>query len=154
MTDRYGYRGYITSRPFLGERAPQHIQNLVIRDYAAKHGLDYLLSVTEYAMESSHIMLQQVLSELRQINGVICYSIFQLPTAGSSRVDAYRRIIGANAVLHTAVEGLVIRNWTDVDRVEDIWKTRQVLDHCATSDMVLAAMGGATTESHADDLKN
>ena len=46
MTDRYGYRGYITSRPFLGERAPQHIQNLVIRDYAAKHGLDYLLSVT------------------------------------------------------------------------------------------------------------
>ena len=150
MADRNGYRGYITSRPFFGERAPQHIQNLVIRDYAAKNDLDYLLSATEYAMESSHIMLQQVLSELGQIHGVICYSIFQLPIAQGPRTDTYRQIIDAEAVLHAAVEGLVIRNWADVGRVEDIWKTRRVLDHCATADMVLAGIRYAATDGHTD----
>ena len=32
-------RGYIFSRPFMGERVPQHVQNLVIRDYCEKNGL-------------------------------------------------------------------------------------------------------------------
>ena len=30
------YRGYIFSRPFMDERVPQHVQNIVIRDYCSK----------------------------------------------------------------------------------------------------------------------
>ena len=29
-------RGYIFCRSFMGERAPQHVQNIVIRDYCKK----------------------------------------------------------------------------------------------------------------------
>ena len=29
-------RGYIFSRSFMGERAPQHVQNIVIRDFCKK----------------------------------------------------------------------------------------------------------------------
>ena len=29
-------KGYIFSRPFYGERAPQHIQNIVNKDYCKK----------------------------------------------------------------------------------------------------------------------
>ena len=29
-------RGYIFSRPFMGERAPQHVQNIIIRDFCKK----------------------------------------------------------------------------------------------------------------------
>ena len=45
------YRGYIFSRTFMEERVPQHVQNLVIRDYCTIKQLDYLLHVTEYGAE-------------------------------------------------------------------------------------------------------
>ncbi len=31
-----GYRGYIFSRPLLGNRVQQHVQNLAIREYCQK----------------------------------------------------------------------------------------------------------------------
>ena len=54
-------RGYIFCRSFMGERAPQHVQNIVIRDYCERNGLNYLLSATEYAMPQCYIMLEEVL---------------------------------------------------------------------------------------------
>jgi sporadic carbohydrate cluster protein (TIGR04323 family) len=139
VTERKGYRGYITSRPFMGERAPQHIQNLVIRDYAKRNGLDYLLSATEYAMQGSALMLRHVLDELPKLDGIICYSIFQLPADAAVRAEAYRRVIETGAELHAAVEGLVVRTAADAAAIEDIWRVRQVLAHCAGADSVAAA---------------
>jgi sporadic carbohydrate cluster protein (TIGR04323 family) len=49
-SNRHGHRGYIASRPVRGQDWPQHVQNLVVRDYAQRNGLHYLLSATEYAM--------------------------------------------------------------------------------------------------------
>ena len=66
-------RGYIFSRTFMGERAPQHVQNIVIRDYCKKNKLSYLLSLTEYAMENCHLMLEQALNELKALDGIIAY---------------------------------------------------------------------------------
>ena len=142
MPKRNGYRGYITSRPFLGERAPQHIQNLVIRDYALRNNLEYMLSATEYAIEGSYMMLKQVLDDLSDIQGIICYSIFQLPVEQDLRTETYRKIIETEAVLHASVESLIIENWKDAARIEEIWQTRQVLNNCATADMVLDAIRG------------
>ena len=78
-------RGYISSRPFLGERVPQHVQNLVIRDYCNKQSLQYLLSATEYAMANSHLVLQQVLEELSILDGIVFYSLFLLPEDKTER---------------------------------------------------------------------
>ena len=50
-------RGYIFSRSFMGERVPQHVQNIVIRDYCNKNNLFYLLSSTEYSVKNSHLIL-------------------------------------------------------------------------------------------------
>ena len=44
-------KGYIFSRKFYDERVPQHIQNLVLRNYCQVNKLHYLLSATEYAMK-------------------------------------------------------------------------------------------------------
>ena len=73
-------RGYITSRPFMGERCPQNIQNLVLRDYCQKIDYEYLLSGTEYAMQNSYLMLQQVIDEIPSIDGIVFYSIFHFFT--------------------------------------------------------------------------
>ena len=72
-------RGYIFSRPFMGERVPQHVQNLVIRDYCERNQLQFLLSATEYAMPNCHLIFEQILIELSDLHGIVAYSLFQLP---------------------------------------------------------------------------
>ena len=74
----------------MGERVPQHVQNIVIRDYCVKNKYDYLLSSTEYVFKNSSLMLNQVLKELKNIDGVVAYSLFQLPETNDERKNTYK----------------------------------------------------------------
>jgi sporadic carbohydrate cluster protein (TIGR04323 family) len=125
-----GIRGYIFSRPFLGERVPQHVQNIVIRDFCQKNQLHYLLSATEYAMEGSFLMLEEVLNDLSNIDGIIPYSLFQLPEFPKSRERIYERILEKGSVMYFAVEGLSFSSENDLERLENIWRVRSVLKDC------------------------
>ena len=80
-----GFRGYISSRQFGAQRVPQHIQNLVIRDYRKRREINYLLSATELAMPETYIMLAQLREQVDEIDGVVFYSIEQFPTEGRGR---------------------------------------------------------------------
>ena len=117
-------RGYIFSRPFLGERVPQHVQNLVIRDYCKKNQFQFLLSATEYAMPNSDIMLKQVISELDKINGIVAYSIFQLPINREDRVIAIRSILEQKKEIHFACEDMRIQNNEDFEKIQNIWQIK------------------------------
>ena len=97
-------RGYIFSRSFMGERVPQHIQNIVIRDHCAKKGLNFLLSATEYAMEKSYLMLEEVMLDLNNVDGIIFYSLFQLPEENEFRKSIYKRVLNLNKTIYFAVE--------------------------------------------------
>ncbi|HVJ52118.1 MAG TPA: LIC12192 family sporadic carbohydrate cluster protein [Aliidongia sp.] len=123
-----GYRGYVAARPVQGSRVPQHVQNLVIRDYAQRHALAYKLSGTEYAMPGCYMMLADLLDELPALDGIIAYTIFMLPEARERRRTVYRRVIEAGKSLHGAVEGLCVASWDDAQRIEDIWLVQQALD--------------------------
>jgi len=120
-------RGYIFSRTFMGERAPQHVQNIVIRDYCKKNRLSYLLSLTEYAMENCHLMLEQALNELKSLDGIIAYSLFQLPEDKKLRLKVYKKILKLKKEIHFSVEGLKISNQDDVKKIENIWEIKQAL---------------------------
>ena len=72
-------RGYIFSRSFMGERAPQHVQNIVLRNYCEKNNYFFLLSSVEYKMSNSYFMLELAIKELKRLDGILAYSIFQLP---------------------------------------------------------------------------
>ena len=132
MSNSPKLRGYVSSRPFFGERAPQHVQNLVIRDYCRRAGCVYLLSATEYAMPGCYMILQQVLDELSPGDGIAAYSLFMLPAETEHRLAVYRRVIDAGASFHAAVEGLSVFGENDVARIEDIWRVRLTM---ATADM-------------------
>ena len=125
MSEVKGHRGYIASRPFFGERAPQHVQNLVIRDYCSRRGLRYLLSATEYAMPGSSMMLQAVLDDSGNLGGIVLYSLFLLPAVASQRRAVYDKIFAAGGDLHGALEDFPIRDEDDVRRVEDLWLLKQ-----------------------------
>jgi len=123
-------RGYVFSRVFMGERCPQNIQNLVLRDYCLKKSYEYLLSGTEYAMKDSYLMLKQVIEEIPNIDGVLAYSLFQMPESQKKRLKFYEEIIKKNGELHFALEDIVITSNNDIDKAEKIWLVRQVMPHC------------------------
>ena len=123
-------RGYIFSRSFMGERAPQHVQNIIIRDYCARNNLFYLLSSTEYVAKKCHLMLQQTLKELNSIDGIVAYSLFQLPEDKALRAKIYKRILDLKKEMHFSVENLKITRAEDIEKIENIWLVRQALPNC------------------------
>jgi sporadic carbohydrate cluster protein (TIGR04323 family) len=120
-------RGYVFSRSFMGERVPQHVQNLVIRDYCERNNLQFLLSASEYAMEDCHLILKLLVDELPQIDGIAAYSVFQLPENDAERHWVYDQVLKMGKQLHFCVEGLSMRNENDRTRIENIWRVSKTL---------------------------
>jgi sporadic carbohydrate cluster protein (TIGR04323 family) len=129
VTSKAGYRGYIGSRPVRGTSFPQRLQNLVVRDYAARRGFTYLLSATEHCMPGSYMMLEDVLAELPRLDGIIAFSLFQLPQRKERRLDVYRRVLGAGASFHAAFEDLALRGEDDIARLEAMLDVNATLPH-------------------------
>ena len=125
-----GVRGYIFSRPFMGERVPQHVQNLVIRDYCKKKGIQYLLSATEYAIAGSHLILQQIMDELPHLEGIVFYSLFLLPEQKKERDRVCKVILENKKTIFFAVEGLLMSNKIEHERIETIWQVQKLLPQC------------------------
>jgi sporadic carbohydrate cluster protein (TIGR04323 family) len=120
MPERSGHRGYIGARPLNGSRTPQHVQNIVIRDYAKRKNLQYLLSAVEHIMPGSYMILEDLLDELPKLDGIICYSIFMLPPDEARRREIYARILHEGCNLHAAVEEISLASKNDIQSVEDI----------------------------------
>jgi len=118
-------RGYIFGRPFMGERVPQHIQNLVLRDYAGRKGVTLLLAASEYAIERSHLVLGTVLDELDRIDGVLAYSLFQMPEETVDRLPVLEKFVETGKSLHFAVEDLVVTDRGTADQAELMWMIRK-----------------------------
>ncbi len=125
-----GFRGYISSRRFRGERAPQHIQNIVIRNYCVQKKLHYLLSATELAMPDSFMMLEQLVLNIETVDGLVFYSLKQLPARIVDRERIFSHILNANRCIHFAVEGLSIYDVESYSRIESIIQIQEILPAC------------------------
>lgn len=125
-------RGYVFSRSFLGERVPQHVQNIVIRDYCDKNSLHFLLSASEYAMVNSHLIFTLLLEELTAIDGIALYSVFQLPFETEQRELIYKKMLSLGKTLYFCVEGLRISNEEDKERIENIWLVKKAMFNLST----------------------
>ena len=123
-------RGYIFSRPFLGERVPQSVQNLVIRDYCIKNSLFLLLSATEYAMEGSDLMLFKVNNELKKIDGIVAYSLFQLPEDNYRREIFFKSVLEKNKKLFFALESMSLESPDDIENINILWNIKKTLPYC------------------------
>ena len=125
--------GYIFSRSFFNERVPQHIQNLVLRNYCQVNKLQYLLSATEYAMKESSLMLNKLIKELKDIDGLIFYSLFQLPENDTERQKIYRIVINLKKEIHFVVEDMKLKNKKDIKDIEQIILIKKTLPYSLKS---------------------
>jgi len=121
---RQGWRGYAFSAPIAGSTIPHRVQNLVLRTYAERHGLLFLLSVFEYHHEGSTMMLESLYETLPSIEGVMFYSLNMLPARREARERLYREILDSGAGLRFALEELQVLKREDVAVIEDILACR------------------------------
>jgi sporadic carbohydrate cluster protein (TIGR04323 family) len=89
--------------------------------------MSYLLSAAEYAMPESYMMLQKILDDLANIEGIACYSLFQLPFDDKERRRIYKKVLTQNKEIHFALESLMITKEEEVYRVEEILKVGKIL---------------------------
>lgn len=122
-----GYRGYIGSRPYSGIDFPQNLQNFVVRNYCQKYQLHYLLSATEYKMPACYMMLEEVLSNIASLEGIVMCSIFMLPESIEKRQRIYDIVLQHECSIHAALEDMAICNKNDIESVENILRLNKIV---------------------------
>lgn len=123
-------KGYIFSRSFMGERIPQHVQNIVIRDYCKKNELQYLLSTSEYNMNNSFLILKDLVTNLKSFDGIIAYSLFQLPHDQKERIKILNKIVKKKKFIIFASEKTKVSNLRELDHINSIWQIKKTLPYC------------------------
>jgi len=118
-------RGYNFSRDFMGERVPQHVQNIVIRDFCQKRNLNFLLSASEYSMPNSFHILKDLINNMSSIYGIVAYSLFQMPYNDVERRKIFNKILKKKKKIFFACENLEILKQEDIDRIENIWLVKK-----------------------------
>ncbi len=126
-------RGYIFSRPFMGERVPQSVQSLLIRDYCSKNNLKFNLHAVEYTMPNCFLVFESCLNELDNFDGIVLYSLFQLPEDNKQRNKYSDYILSKKKKLHFALENLKIDTEKSVVQIEEIWNIKKALPNCITN---------------------
>ena len=114
----------------MGERIPQNIQNLVIRDFCEKNNLFFNLSASEYSMLNSYKILDQIIEELKSLDGIVAYSIFQLPIDNKKRYTVLNEVIKKNKKFYFALENIKLVNQEDLEKIESMWLIKKTLPNC------------------------
>ena len=123
-------KGYIFSRSFLDERVPQNVQNLVIREFCKKENLFYNLSASEYAMINCYKILNQLIHELKKLDGIVAYSLFQLPEDNEKRNKIFMHMLKRKKTFYFALENLKLSKPKDLQKIENIWLIKKSLPSC------------------------
>jgi sporadic carbohydrate cluster protein (TIGR04323 family) len=109
----------------MGERVPQHVQNIVIKDFCQKRNLNFMLSVSEYAMENSSLILKDLINNLSGLHGIAAYSVFQMPVDDKDRQDIFEKILRKKKKIFFACENLEISKKEDITRIENLWLVKK-----------------------------
>tara|TARA_B100000886_G_scaffold201430_1_gene139081 strand:- start:931 stop:1347 length:417 start_codon:yes stop_codon:yes gene_type:complete len=123
-------RGYVSSREFFEYNPPQKIQNLAIRDYCSSNKFNYLLSATEYSMKNSYLILDEFLKFRDGSDGLVFYSIFQLPLNFKLRQNIFYKILKKGKQLHFSLENLAIKNKDDISLIHNLFFIKQSYQKC------------------------
>jgi sporadic carbohydrate cluster protein (TIGR04323 family) len=147
-------KGYIFSRPFLGERVPQHIQNIILRDYCKKKNIDFLLSATEYVADKSAYILFELLKNYKDYNGIIFYSLLQLPSQKNLRHLLFKQTIKKKKELHFACENFAAKTKFDFEEIEKIFLIKQLSMHHNNEDSKIGKSKNFVTSKHLKTKRN
>jgi sporadic carbohydrate cluster protein (TIGR04323 family) len=123
---RQGTRGYVTSRPFGGYAIPVPVQSLVLRDYCQRKELLYVLPVNENAFPHSYLVLEGMIQDLRDYEGVAMCSMSMLPERAARRRAIIDKVLAQGCSLHLVLEGVVVASPADIMSLEELIQFSQI----------------------------
>ena len=82
---------------------------------------------------SGEFIANQVIDEIPGIDGILAYSLFQMPENRNDRLKFYKKIISKNGEIHFALEGFVVSSNIDIEKVENIWLVKKTMPSCLQS---------------------
>ena len=116
----------------MGERVPQSVQNLVLRNFCKNNNLIFELSSTEYAMNESYYILNQLLVNKR-FKCIIFYSLFQLPENDTLRYEILIKFLKKKKKMIFALENITANKIDDIQDIENIWYVKKVSKFCLST---------------------
>ena len=75
-------------------------------------------------------MLKKVLNELDEVDGIVMYSLFQLPQSSFDREKVYKKILNKKKIIYFAVENLRLKYIYEKNHIENIIKIKTLLPSC------------------------
>lgn len=119
-----GFRGYIFSRSIGVNFIPQRVQNLVIRDFAERNKIFFKLSSTEYNMKNCFLMLNSLIKNIKNIDGIIFYSIemiFEL-----KKIDEFfKKLLLEKKTIYFALEEIKVSSSNDIKKLNRILRIKK-----------------------------
>jgi sporadic carbohydrate cluster protein (TIGR04323 family) len=125
-SNRKGYRGYVTSRPFGQYSIPVPLQSLALRDYCQRNNMLYVLPVNENIFPHSYMVLEGMIRDLTDYEGIVMCSMHMLPQRADRRRQIFEHIIQQGCSLHIVLEGIVISGPQDVEKIEELLQLNQI----------------------------
>ena len=74
-------------------------------------------------------MFQEILKELKLIDGIVAYSIFQLPNDENLRKKIISIILKKSKFIYFALENLELNKKSEIENLETIFKINQLLEY-------------------------
>jgi sporadic carbohydrate cluster protein (TIGR04323 family) len=123
-------KGYVFSRKFNGNLTPQKIQNIILRDYSLKKNYNFIMSSVEYSMNNCFFVLEGLVKSLKKYDGIVAYSIFQMPSDQKKRIKIYKEFIFKKKELHFALEDVVLskNKMHNINFIEETISIRGAID--------------------------
>ena len=123
---RQGCRGYVTSRPFGGYAIPVPVQSLVLRDYCQRKSFVYVLPANENNFPHSYLVLEGMIENLADFDGIVMCSMHMLPQRAERRRQMIAKVLGQGCSIHLVLEGIVIATPADAERLEELIQLSQI----------------------------
>jgi len=123
---RQGLRGYVTPRAFGGYLIPIPLQSLALRDYCARKKFIYVLPGAENIFPHSYLVLEGLLGDLTDYDGLVMCSMHMLPERAERRQGMYRQVLEQGCALHFVIEDFVIASPKDIERAEELIVISQI----------------------------
>ena len=85
-------------------------------------------------MPDCHAILWKVLRDFSKIDGIVAYSLYQLPEDDSERAQVFQTVVDSQKTIHFAVEGLRMSTRSEQARIEAIWQVKKTMPYCLSGD--------------------
>ena len=81
-------------------------------------------------MTNCYKILNQLIHELKKLDGIVAYSLFQLPEDNEKRNKIFMHMLKRKKTFYFALENLKLSKPSDLHKVENIWLIKKSLPNC------------------------